>query len=76
MPTGFSKGLPLRFHLNLPTDKEDEDMEDRVRAIRAEERQPERLTHERLANGPPVPNAKMEAILERMRRVTEEMARL
>ena len=33
MPTGFSKGPPLRFHLNLPTDEEDEDMHNRVVAI-------------------------------------------
>ena len=72
MPTGFSKGPPLPFHLNLPTDEEDEDMHDRVVAIRADER----LARERLANGQPVRTAKMEAILERMRRMTEEMGRL
>ena len=71
MPTGFSKGPPLRFHLNLPTDEEDEDMYDRVVTICANER----LARERLANGPSVRSAKMEAVLEK-RRLTEEMARL
>ena len=72
MPTSFSKGPPLRFHLDLPTDDNDEDVRDRIVAVRASER----LASERLRQGLPVHCAKVENVLEKMRRLTEEMARL
>ena len=63
MPTSFSKGPPLRFHLNLPTDDDDDDLRDRVVAVR-------------LRQGLPAHSAKMASVIERMRSLTEEMARL
>ena len=71
MPTGFSKGPPLRFYLDLPTNNDDEDVRNRIVAVRASER----LACERLRQGLPVHCAKVENVLEKMR-LTEEMARL
>ena len=72
MPTSFSKWPPLHFHLNLPTDEDDEDLRDRIVAVRAGEL----LARQQLRQGLPARSAKVASVIERMRRLTEEMARL
>ena len=72
MPITFSKLPPLHFHLNLPTDDDDEDLRDRFAAVRAGEC----LACERLRQSLPAHSAKVAEVLNNMRRLTEEMARL